>query len=904
MADRSVSVFLNANISGFTAGISKAKLQTIDFAKTAEKSATKHKESWDKVGKGMLLTGGVIAAGVGLAVKKFADFDAQMSQVKTLSHATGAEMAQLTKAALTLGQNIGFSATETADAETELVKAGVSVADIMGGALVGALNLAAAGQIKVGDATEIAAVAMTQFKLAGSDIPHVADLLAAGADKSLGGVEDLGMAMKQGGLVAAQFGLTVDQTVGTLSEFAAAGLMGSDAGTSMKQMFLSLASPSNKARAEMDKFGISAYDLQGNFVGVAGLAGQLHDSFEGVDAASRDAALSIIFGSDAVRAANILMKDGAKGNQDWTNSVNDQGFAAEQAKGKMDNLKGDVAKLGAAFENDLIKSGSGANDTLRSMTQHLTGLATAYGNLSPTAQSTILKFGAVGAAALLAGGIFVTLVPKIAATKLALAEMGVTARLSGSRLSEIAKGAGRAGAALAAVSIAGSALASNTGTNKAAESLSAYIKGGKDATGVTAEMTYGFNNLGSAVGYATKGGGIEGIARSLGDLTQIGNGPQQFFRQLDTAMAEFVRTGRQGDAAKIFDEISASAKRQGISMARVKDAMPEYQAALSAAKTTADGAAPATDAFSQTVARLAKQTRTATFDVTAFDGALKDLFGQTFSVEEATDAWHSSLNDLSDAVKTNGRSIEGTSAKAIANRDALRGAAQRAYDLVQAYADTGASAEQVTKKSAKLKAEFIKQAEKAGYSRKAAEKYADALDAIPGVVKSSVSVSGIAPAITAASRLRTALLKIPNRNVSVDVVVNTANKLAAQLPAGDNQKVHKAGGGYVSGPGTSTSDSIDASLSDGEYVMKAASVDKYGKAFFDGLNSMAFANGGLVHSPRFAAGGAVHAPYTSRGRFDTAQGAGGSPIFNAYGLDAEAAMQKAMRHWEFKQVPR
>ncbi len=55
-----------------------------------------------------------------------------------------------------------------------------------------------------------------------------------------------------------------------------------------------------------------------------------------------------------------------------------------------------------------------------------------------------------------------------------------------------------------------------------------------------------------------------------------------------------------------------------------------------------------------------------------------------------------------------------------------------------------------------------------------------------------------------------------------------------------------ASGGYVAGPGTATSDSIPAWLSNGEYVIRAAAVERYGKSFFDRLNAQAFANGGLV----------------------------------------------------------
>lgn len=47
-----------------------------------------------------------------------------------------------------------------------------------------------------------------------------------------------------------------------------------------------------------------------------------------------------------------------------------------------------------------------------------------------------------------------------------------------------------------------------------------------------------------------------------------------------------------------------------------------------------------------------------------------------------------------------------------------------------------------------------------------------------------------------------------------------------------------ASGGYVNGAGTKTSDSIPAQLSKGEYVIKAAAVDKFGVGFLNSVNNM------------------------------------------------------------------
>jgi TP901 family phage tail tape measure protein len=122
----------------------------------------------------------------GYAIKSAADFDKAMSGVKAATHAGTQDIAALRQAALQAGKDTTYSATEAAGAVTELSKAGVSTADVLGGGLKGALSLAAAGQLNVGEAAETAAAAMTQFKLSGKDIPHIADLLAAGAGKAQG----------------------------------------------------------------------------------------------------------------------------------------------------------------------------------------------------------------------------------------------------------------------------------------------------------------------------------------------------------------------------------------------------------------------------------------------------------------------------------------------------------------------------------------------------------------------------------------------------------------------------------------------------------------------------------------------------------------------------------------------
>ena len=397
MANRTVAVRLQAEVGQYVSGMSKAAAATMRVGDTATTAGARAKSGFDLAGKGGLLMGGAVVAGLGVAISKSMDFEKSMSAVQAATGASVLTLGDLRDAAIKAGADTQYSATEAADAITEMAKAGVSAKDIMGGGLKGALSLAAAGQLDVADAAGIASVAMTQFSLSGKDLPHVADLLAAGAGKAMGSVDDLGMALNQAGLIAAATGISIEETTGTLSAFASAGLLGSDAGTSLKTMLQKLQAPSKEAAGIMDDLGISAYDTSGNFVGLQDLAGQLHDKLGGLTQAQRDNALATIFGSDAVRAANVLYKQGADGIADWTAKVNDQGYAAKQAAALTDNLKGDLERLGGSFDTLMITLGSGAQGPLREVVQMLGGLVdgvgnavTAFGNLSGPVQGSII----------------------------------------------------------------------------------------------------------------------------------------------------------------------------------------------------------------------------------------------------------------------------------------------------------------------------------------------------------------------------------------------------------------------------------------------------------------------------------------------------------------------------------
>ena len=311
----------------------------------------------------------VAIGGIGLAaVKTSTDFNAAMSGVAAVAGASASELESLRDAALKAGADTVFSASEAATAQAELVKAGVSVSDTLGGALTGSLSLAAAGQLELADAATISAQAMNIFGLGGSEVGRIADVLAAGANKSAADVGQLGDALRQGGLVAKQTGLSMEETVGVLSLFADNALIGSDAGTSLKTMLQRLVPQSDEAAEAMKAMGLQFFDAQGAFVGIDEVAAQLQTSLAGLSDEQRQNALTTLFGSDAVRGASILMEGGKAAVDEYTAAVNDMGAAQRMAAAQTDNLKGDIEAFSGAVETSLINLGDLSDSALREIT--------------------------------------------------------------------------------------------------------------------------------------------------------------------------------------------------------------------------------------------------------------------------------------------------------------------------------------------------------------------------------------------------------------------------------------------------------------------------------------------------------------------------------------------------------
>lgn len=782
--NKNIVIRLMADTASYEAAMTRAGSTARTVASGMENTGRKSA----LIASGMTAAGLAVAAFGVAAVKMAADFDQQMSTVQANTGATSAQMDQLRAAAIEAGASTVYSASDSADAINDLGKAGMSVTDILTGGLSGALNLAASDGMAVGDAAEYMANALSMFHLKGSQASQVADTLAAGAGKAVGNVSDFGEALNNCGAQANSFGMNIQETTGVLALFAQNGTIGAEAGTQLNSMLMKLAAPSAEASNTMKELGISAYDAQHHFVGMANFAGQLQKAEKNLTDEQRNQANATIFGSYAIKAANYLYEAGESGVNKWTKAVSESGYAAEQAAAKNNNLKGDLENLSGSMESLMISVGEGAQGPLRKMVQGLDTLVDAFAGLPSGAQQTIVAmaslagvFGAVhkaagnlnGSTSTMANNIGLAIDP-IQRVKTALGSAQTAFDLfKGSSMSAseqmeaFGTSASKAQLKTAGFKAIGSSVMNLLGgpwgiaLTVAGVALSAFINRQQKAK-EAAEQLQSALEAGSNISETIAGayqdmssGGVKlttwldkaGI--SLTDMTSAAMGNEAALKRVNKQIKEIDKPGIGGTAAaaikkalkeesKAYDDASKKANEKSKAAKNAVDADGKSaSAAKEAASANKELGSSASDASSQ------------------IDDLVQALFGLesgNLTADQAVDQLNQKIGELSDTCKDNGVvfdqsgnlldrfSEQGTKTKQ-ALEDIASSAQNAAEKILKQGESTGFSSDEIERANGVLqdaRDAIIRQAEASGMSEQAANALADRWGLSSDSIKASI----------------------------------------------------------------------------------------------------------------------------------------------------------------------
>lgn len=386
----SLVVKLTGDIGGFTSAMDNAS------GKLRATGA-----SMRSVGAG--LTAGVTLplVGIGVAALHVAgEFEQSMAMMQAVSGATAEEMAAVSAAAIALGSDLelpGTSASDAGAAMVELSKAGLSVQESMDAAR-GVLQLSAAAQIGNAQAATITAQALNTFGLAGTEAARVANLLAGGANASSAEITDMAAALQMSGSVAASMGMPIEHLTTAIGLMANAGIVGSDAGTSLKTMLMRLGAPTQEATALMRSLGISVFDSAGNMLPMPAIIGQFTSALSGMSTEQRNAALATLFGADAIRAANVVLMGGTGAWTAMEAAVTAEGQAQALAAAQTAGFQGALDGLRSVVETVLLTVGTPFLTMLTGWVQWLASLLERITAIDPGLLNMIVAVGLVAAA--------------------------------------------------------------------------------------------------------------------------------------------------------------------------------------------------------------------------------------------------------------------------------------------------------------------------------------------------------------------------------------------------------------------------------------------------------------------------------------------------------------------------
>ena len=335
MADYSITGDTKLDTSGFTKGVSSMTVAAgnliSDLTKTA---ATK--------------LAGLAKSSVSVGM----NFDASMSQVAATMGTTVDQIDNLTKVAKEMGSTTKFTATQAADALNYLALAGYD-ADKAAEVLPSVLNLAAAGGMDLAYASDLVTDAMASLNIEANkqNVDDFGNKLAMAASKANANVSQLGEAiLTVGGTAANLKGGTTELTT-ALGLLANVGIKGAEGGTHLRNIILSLQSPTDEAAKKMQKLGLQVYDAQGNMRGLNDILGDLNSAMNGMTQGQKDSIINQLFNKTDLAAVNGLLA--AQGEQWGTLAAqidNADGAMGQMAETQIDNLQGAMTIMSSAFE--------------------------------------------------------------------------------------------------------------------------------------------------------------------------------------------------------------------------------------------------------------------------------------------------------------------------------------------------------------------------------------------------------------------------------------------------------------------------------------------------------------------------------------------------------------------------
>lgn len=323
------------------------------------------------VGYGSLATGRTISRGMKNLLGVGYEFDASMSATQAVTRIADKDdprMLALREQARTLPLQSKFTDSEVAAGQYFLGRTGYNADQILK-AMPGMLNLAAAGDLDLGTTADIASNIQMAMGIPAEKMDHVADVMTAMFTRNNVDIQMLGESLKYSAGIGAAFGQSLETVTAATAMMGNAGIQGSQAGTTLRQILTRVGTSEAVA-----KLGVKTKDKDGNMRDLVDILAEISAATQHMGNVDRAAINKQIAGQIGLTGFEILLSQSATGELKRLRGEKGEydGEAERVAKLKLDNLKGDMTMLHAAFENISVELFEKNNAWLRKAVQGFT----------------------------------------------------------------------------------------------------------------------------------------------------------------------------------------------------------------------------------------------------------------------------------------------------------------------------------------------------------------------------------------------------------------------------------------------------------------------------------------------------------------------------------------------------
>lgn len=344
-------------------------------------------------------TAALTAAG-GYVVNVGRNFEASMSKVQALSGATGEDFERLSSAAKEMGTSTSKTASQAADALGYMALAGWKTEQMLSG-LEPILRASEAGGMDLARCSDLVTDSMSAMGIAVDDLGHYLDVVAKAQSSSNTSMEQLLEAYVNVGGSLRNLNVDIEESATLLGTLANRGKKGAEAGTALSSIIVNLIGANKSAKTAMDELGISAWDSNGNFIGLTETLELLGDTLKNLDNDEiENNFVAKIGGKTQLDTLQALLSGVNEEYDDLFKTLNDcAGASEEAAKTMQQNLTGSMTMFGSALEGVGIEIYESFKEPLTQAvnegTDMLSGLVSRVsdGDLSGTVEKIAQSFG-------------------------------------------------------------------------------------------------------------------------------------------------------------------------------------------------------------------------------------------------------------------------------------------------------------------------------------------------------------------------------------------------------------------------------------------------------------------------------------------------------------------------------